>query len=775
MLRNFSLPGGPARPGHYAAAFAVLAACLPCAAAEEEERTRSGSVVEDLGELVVIGTRSERRWIDAAGTTLRTDAEELLRLGSQDLAGFAKYDPTVSLPFDFGSADGAFGYGQSGYGSINIRGVEGNRIAMELDDIRQPPQYVSTSFDMGDGDGAGGIGRDYFDPAMFGMVEVLKGGASSLYGSDALGGVVAFRTPEPESFLKGSNTGGLLRAQYFSANESYAGQAGGAVRTGNTSLMFLYAGREGNEMKNNGREEPNPADFSSHAALLKAEHVHEDHTFRLALEFFERDMFTNAISAAASSFSVFNDYVHNEQFLERHRASLRWSWAPENNWLDRLDTHAYWQHAGSRSDNESASRPRVVGGITIPNSGRQRRQTIEFDTDIIGLTARGTKKWGDDHRFAHTLTAGIEASEETSENRFRRIDSNVASDRISFSPSETQRAGFYLQDEISFGDKFFVTPGIRLDWQEISPDPNSAYLARLAILGGAGNTVEAPGRHENLSIAPRLNLAWKPSDGIQFYGTWSRGVRNPTAEELSMVFDHPPDGGNPVGTITLPNPDLDEEKSDAFEIGVKGEGKAGRFQVAGYHTKYRDFIENGVPTGGLDPDGREIVTTVNRGEAEIYGFEVSGVLELGYWWRQTEGWQVGLATGRTIGSDLTRKQPLNTVEPWKSVAFFGYEDPESRFGARLSGTWTASVDRVDDTTNQGTFFRPPSWFALDLGLWWQPVETLSIHAGINNILDEKYWNWSSARRGNGHLGGSATTDRGTAPGRNFSISLTKTF
>src|SRR6478735_924666 len=140
----------------------------PASAADPEEVSAAGdegSVVQGLDELVVVGTRTEQRWIDAAGTTLHADAEDLLRTGSQDLSGFAKYDPTVSLPFDFSSGDGAFGYGQSGYGSINIRGAEGNRIAIELDGIRQPPQYVSTSFDMGSGDGAGGIGRDYFDPA----------------------------------------------------------------------------------------------------------------------------------------------------------------------------------------------------------------------------------------------------------------------------------------------------------------------------------------------------------------------------------------------------------------------------------------------------------------------------------------------------------------------------------------------------------------------------------------------------------------------------------
>lgn len=734
----------------------------------------SDSVVAGLDQIVVIGTRTERSWIDASGTVTRADAEDLLRTGSQDLSGFAKYDPTVSLPFDFASGDGAFAYGQSGYGSINIRGAEGNRIAIELDGIRQPPQYVSTSFDQG-GHGAGGIGRDYFDPAMFDLVEVLKGGGSALYGSDALGGVVAFSTPDPESMLNGRNAGGLLRTQYFSVNESVAGQLGGAVKAGETSLMLLYAGRHGKETANNGIEPPNPADFTSNSTLLKAEHVAGDHVFRLALEVFERDAFADVRSAVTSAFPVFTDYVHNRQILDRQRASLKWEYAPQDGWVDQLDSHFYWQHAGSRSDSDSASKPIVIGGMPIPGTERTRRQRIHFDTGIIGWSSVARRDVGNEDGVLHSVMAGIDLSSESGDNRFTRIDSGAAagSNRTSFAPTDTGRAGVFVQDEIRIARKWFITPGLRVDWQSIEPDPNQAYLDRLAALGRFGQ--EAPMDYENTSLSPRLNVAWKPGDATQWYASYAHGVRNPSAEEISMIFDHPASGGNPAGSLTVPNPSLEEERSDAFELGFKAEGDAGRFQASVYYTSYKDFIENGVPTGELADDGREILTTVNRGEAEIYGFELGGMIELGHFREQAAGWQLGLSTGKSIGSNLTDDVPLNSIEPWKTAAFIGYEDPQGLFGARLTGLYTAAVDRVDDTTNQGTFFRPPAWFTLDLAAWWQPTETVSVHAGLNNLFDEKYWAWSSVRRGNGHLGGDATTDRITAPGRNFSLSITKTF
>ena len=774
----------PARQGRHALRIIFLVnvaigmALHPASAADPEEESAAGdegSVLGALDDVVVVASRGKQSWIDASGTVLRSNSEDLLRTGSQDLAGFAKYDPTVSLPFDFSSGDGAFAHGQSGYGSINIRGVEGNRVAIELDGIRQPPQYVSTSFDMGEGDGAGGVGRDYFDPAMFDLVEVLKGGASALYGSDALGGVVAFSTPDPESMLKGRGAGGLLRTQYFSVNESIAGQAGGAVKKGDTSVMLLYAGRHGEETANNGSEPPNPSDFTSHSALLKAEHTAGDHVFRLALELFDREAFTDARSAVVSRFPVFTDHVYNDQFLDRQRASLKWQYIPQDGWVDELDSHIYWQHAGSRSDNDSASKPRMSEGEPIPGTERTRQQRISFDTDISGLSSIARREFGVDDGVLHAVMAGIDLSLESSSNRYTRVDSGAASEhnRTAFAPTDTTRAGVFVQDEIKIHRRWFITPGLRLDWQKIEPDPNQAYLDRLVALGRFAQ--EPPGDYDNLSIAPRLNLAWKPEETMQVYGTWARGVRNPSAEELSMIFDHPSSGGNPAGALTVPNPGLEEEQSDAFEVGFKTDGKAGRFQASVFYTRYLDFIENGVPTGEKDDEGREIVTTVNRGEAEIYGVELGGVHELGYWSTKAEGWQLGLSTGKTIGTNLTDDVPLNSVEPWKTAGFAGYEDPEGRFGARLTGVYTAAVERVDDTTNQETFFRPPSWFTLDLAAWWQPTETVAIHAGVNNIFDEKYWAWGSVRRGNGHLGGNGGTDRSTAPGRNFSLSVTKTF
>ena len=116
---------------------------------EDEAPASTGSVVEELDEIVVVATRTEQRWLDTAGTVTRVDHAELVETGAQDLGGIVKYDPTVVVPFDMTTGDGAVAYAATGSASFNIRGTEGNRVGVEVDGIRQPPEYVSTSFDAG--------------------------------------------------------------------------------------------------------------------------------------------------------------------------------------------------------------------------------------------------------------------------------------------------------------------------------------------------------------------------------------------------------------------------------------------------------------------------------------------------------------------------------------------------------------------------------------------------------------------------------------------------
>lgn len=756
----------------FAALTITVAAAAPDEPVSKETEKKEDANLPQLPDTVVVATRTKRSWLDTAGTVSSLNQEEMTRRGVEDLGGLVKYDPLLSGPFDFASGDGAFAYGSSGYSGFNIRGVEGNRIAIELDGIRQPPQYVSTSFDMGSSDGSGGMGRDYFDPAMFDLVEVMKGGASALYGSDALGGVVSMKTLSPEDFLGKGDEGGLLRTQYFSLNEGLATQVGGALRRGDFEVMLVWAGREGHETQNSGTLPPNPVDFTSSAGLAKIGWRRGENALLLTLESYERNTGSESRSAILSPFVVFNRNVLNAQLMTRERMGLEWDYEPANGWVDRLETHSYWQDSVSGSDNRSRSKDVTIGGITIP--GRLRSQSISFDTNLFGLTSIARKEIVA-RDITHGLLAGIDVSREEGTNRFIRFDTGMPweRDRVSFAPSTTTRLGIFVQDELKLGKRWTITPGLRADSTSIDPELSPGYLARLASLDL--NTVEPPRPYDNVALSPRLDVSYKTTDQTRLYAAWSHGIRNPTAEELSMIFEHPASGGSPVGSVTVPNPSLQEETSESFKAGFKGESDAGKIGLEGFYTFYKNYIENGVRTGRVDVDGHDILTTLNRGEAEIYGFEVNGEWQARSWRPALDGWSLGASTGKAVGINKTDDTWLNSVEPWKTVGWVGYDAPDQRYGVRLTAVHSAAVSHVDDTTSQNRFFRPPAWTTLDMAAYWKPTDDLTLNAGVNNLFDEKYWSWSSVRRGNGHLGGSATDDRSTAPGTNFYLSLTRTF
>src|SRR5690606_37969743 len=106
--------------------------------------------------------------------------------------------------------------------------------------------------------------------------------------------------------------------------------------------------------------------------------------------------------------------------------------------------------------------------------------------------------------------------------------------------------------------------------------------------------------------------------------------------------------------------------------------------------RYQDFIENNQVLERL-PGGSVITTTMNQGEAEIYGIEASGEWDAGSWKSALTGVSLGLSAGYTIGENLTKGEPVNTVEPWKAIGFIGYADPDGKYGTRLIGTYTGAV------------------------------------------------------------------------------------
>lgn len=741
---------------YYPKPIAAAAALCALPAAYCQAIDDSGEKPYQLSPMTVTATRTERLEFETPGSVATL---ELDQLNVSSLQHAFKDQPLITVPFAFSGSGVA--YQRSGSQSVNIRGIEGNRILLQVDGVRLPDE-----FQLG---GSEPIGRDYIDPDLYKRVEAIKGSASALYGSDAIGGVVSFVTKDPSDYLSLANRSGYASAggSYRSADDSLSATFTGARPFGAWQALLIHTRRTGEEIENNGDVAPNPLEFDSQATLLKlARPIGERHQFGLALEHYERD-WTNEVDnkETASFFGGVTEHLSQESLTERLRASLSYTYQAgrgQEGWFDSLEAHVYAQDAETRDRADE----QIVYDPPSRSYGSFRNRDIEtsFHNDSHGLSLNAVKNVNDAHRLAY----GVEYSHVNTRKPWSAdIESGFRGEytqsSLRMANTDTTRLGAYLQDEIEwhFGEnrKLVLIPGLRIEQFELEPDNSPQYLE---VTAGAA----APG-FEETAAAPKLGALVTLSKSVNLYGQYNHGFRYPSAEDLTATFT------NPIARYrTLPNPNLVEEESDAYEMGLKGQfGQALTLRVAAFHTDYQNFIEQiafaPMPYQDFQSWPSGTFMTQNRADARIYGAEVSARLDFAAIEDRMEGLSLRLSIGRAKGdfrSDEGERLALDTVDPLRATARLSYIGPSARFGGNFGLSYADERDFEDDSR-----FQIPSHTVADFGLWWRAAERLTVNLDVENLFDEKYWVYSSVR------GLAATNvseqERRTQPGINGALSL----
>ncbi len=175
-------------PVRYTLTATLLCVACPFVLADSTQDDQDSLPLE---EIVVIASKYQSRVRDIAADVSTLTDKQLNDTFSASLVDVFRYVPGIAHESS-GSRFGSEG--------VVIRGIGGNRVAIEVDGVP-----LSDQFDIGNFSNAG---RDFIDPGFVGRVEVLRGPASSLYGSSALGGVVAIETPDPARLVSNGNFGG---------------------------------------------------------------------------------------------------------------------------------------------------------------------------------------------------------------------------------------------------------------------------------------------------------------------------------------------------------------------------------------------------------------------------------------------------------------------------------------------------------------------------------------------------------------------------------------
>lgn len=679
--------------------------------------------------------------------TSRIEAAEILKRGAVTLPDILQREPGISVPLDVAGIDPLVPYLEGGSAGINVRGLQGNRVQISVDGIPQPDDFVARSFE-----GAGGPGRIYFDPSVFSSID-LKRSASP--GSGALAGAVAGETESPFTLLGGSLSGRAFTSTttWSSNNRSLNQRVAGAWGNGSAATSLVYSARTGHELENNSEIPANPAEVDSHALVWKSTFRTSGLTLTSTIDFFESSAFTDLNSIEVASLVGRTENATSDSRRRRFRASLDFEYEPEaGSWFaDRYQGMAYFQ--SSRSDN--FNRQDVVA---LTGDRRARVNDLSYLTDRAGLNLGAFKDLG-----RHSLSYQYQGARSDISGSLDRIDNGGPEANLpNLAPSVVWEHSLSLVDEISLGERWTLTPSIRLQSYSVRPTNTAAFLAQTAlpVFDGFGRltgqrTVRAVD-YDNFFVSPALQVEFEASDEWTVFASYTRGFRNPTAEELAGVFVHPDSL-----SILLPNPDLEAENSHAFEFGLRHQTVAWDTTATVYSNRYGNFLENNVPTGEV-LDGLNVLTTRNTRKASVHGLEL-----------KTEWTGYAFRVGGTFAWSQGESDdgPLNTVEPWKAVAWLGYDDPGEKWGAELAGTYVAAK-RASEIT--GDLPATDDFFLLDLIGHYRLNDRLVLRGGLRNILDQEYVLWARANRGGGHAGG-VTTGLDTQPGINGFLAFEITF
>ncbi len=716
--------------------------------AQQAQGTQLAAAAGGLKEVVVSGSRSEQDPDDLPMSIDVINRKDVEEKQIRDIRDVARDLPNVSVkrsPARFTLA-GQPAFGRDQNAGFNIRGLDGNRVLMLVDGIRQPRSYVFS---------ANAFGRDYLDIGLIQRIEVVRGATSALYGSDGMGGLVHFITVDPENFLAGGKSlGGTGSVGYdgddngFSVGATVAARAGEAVQwllglNTNTSDGLKNMGS--NTAANVDRTAPNPEKDKSNALLGKLVFTPgggQKHVF--TLEHVDKKAEYNLLSAIARPPLAATSAVAANSFTDMTRNRLTWNgrWALNSALAEELQAVLSYQDASSR---EYSFEDR--------NTAADRIRDTTYDERTLQANIQAGKVLRMGGGWAQKITYGLDYTTARITNLQNGM-TPAAGETFPlkrFPDTKESSTALYLQDEI-IGGPWTITPGLRLDRFELNA--SQAGFSPPATTPAASISGSA--------TSPKLGVLYRATPQWSVYGNYASGFKAPNANQVNGFFEN-----MTAFYKTVPNPNLRPERSQNLEIGARGRLDRLSLDVAAFAGRFKDFIEDNRQVGGGGVPGNPTVfQTVNIANVRISGVEVKGHYD---WGRAAEGtFSTPFAWGRTKGTDTNTGKPVNSIQPQRLNAGLKYDT--AGWSARLDATHRAAK-KPGDIDGAGQFAAPAAT-TFDLSGQVRFSKAVRLNAGIYNLTDRKYWNWSDVI---GVAANSPVIDAYTQPGRYLRVSLVADF
>ncbi|TCL02914.1 hemoglobin/transferrin/lactoferrin receptor protein [Sodalis ligni] len=724
-----------------------------------------------------------------AGSQTTLSAAELQKNGGTDFGTIMRYQPLISATgASGGSGAGKSGFDRGGYTGYNIRGLESNRVGIDVDGIPQP-DATSRGYVGRAGLNTFGIGRDYIDPYMYGNVDIQSGATSIDNPNIYIGGAVSFNPKSADYYLSPTRqTYFGYQSDYDSSNRSW--HNGITAAGGDETLrgIFVYSRRDGQQTRNNsGTVDAYPANWHSDAFMTSGIwQPNDQHKLTGTFDYYNKTNHTHYDGWNSAGSAIIGTTDQTSQ-TRRYGVSLKDDWTPFNDIIDSMSSKLYYQHTEAHD------------WTYMPESTTSMETVLSnYDTDTVGFNNALAKTLG-----RHDLSAGVNASLTTTKRPFTQVPAQSVYNIIMQpqADSKTTALGAFAQDQINFdlgGKHFAIIPGVRVAHQSTKPQNLSSLASgstaldesELASLYGKSNS--------DTQVLPSLVFQYDLTPRLMTYLQYKRGAQFPNPSQLYSSWNL---GSSYAGTsqyALIGNPDLKTETSNNLEWGVKGEVADGvTMHTSVFYNTYKNFIAYNRYTRSGNPEAFTNVPSniyityeaENRDKAYIYGGETSVKVNFGTWFEEVNGLSATLAFGYNEGKSKSsylgdKYVDIDSVAPMKAIVGVAWDDPAKRYGTALTATFVHGKRATDTNretySNSGTaitdatteYMNVPGYGLLDWTGYWQVAKNVKLSGGVYNITDRKYWDYLSSR----DLTESSNQDAydkalAVMPGRSFQVGM----
>lgn len=593
----------------------------------------------------------------------------------------------------------------NGQGSPIIRGFTGYRTLAMIDGIR----YNHSAYRDGP--------NEYFsliDAQALDRLELVQGPGSVLYGSDAVGGALNLFTrsadymgeTEGQFFQHGSLFGRwhsseqswMSRADYdFGVGQKWGLHLGGTWKDFGDVIAaelgeqpFTGYTQRSYDARFDARLDDNWSLTLAHQALW------QDDSWRTHATIYGVSF---AGSEIGSDLRRVTDYRRSLSYARLHGEDLE---GP----IKSAQLTLSYQTLDEQQDRLRSNRVKELASMDIGTLGLD----AQFTSDLLG----GTLTWGADYYRDQVDTA-------RTDDGLRRIQGPVGDD------ASYELLGAYADLKTPLG-----THGTTL------------------FLGGRYTFARAEvGRYEDpiTGQAASLSDSWHNVVGslrlmqdLDQDGTWklfggiSQAFRAPNLGDLSRL------GASRSDEIESAAAGLKPERFTNFELGLKHRGEKVRISATAFHTLLDDYITS-TPTGRVI-DGQRQVTKQNSSNGHMQGAHGEIEWDIAQHWTLFSGlsWTAGKADAFS-GNDI-RREPLSRIPPLMGFYGLRWTSTNGKLWAELSGTTAARADKLNTADQQDTQRIPPNgtpgYTLINLRLSYQATEAITLHAGLDNILDQAY-------------------------------------